>query len=70
MNKIMNSFVVIKRVELGVLFLSLFICIFFWKNDLMRGISIGLVLQSAALYYFDHNGSARGAIYLEFLETI
>jgi len=69
MNKIMNSFVIIKKVELAVLFLSLIICIVFWKNELMRGISIGLFVQSAALYYFDHHASERGAIYLDFLKT-
>ncbi len=70
MNKIMNSFVIIKKVELGLLLLSLIICIVFWKYDLMRGIAIGLIIQSAGLYYFDHHASTRGAVYLEFLKSI
>lgn len=70
MNKIMNSFVIIKKVELGLLLLSLIICIVFWKNDLIKGITIGLIVQSVGLYYFDYNASARGAVYLDFLKSI
>lgn len=70
MNKIMNSFVIIKKVELGMLLISLIICILFWKNDLVQGISIGLMVQSAALYYFDYHASTRGSVYLEFLKSI
>ncbi|MBK7233677.1 MAG: hypothetical protein IPH93_15790 [Saprospiraceae bacterium] len=70
MNKIMNSFVIIKKVELGMLLISLIICILFWKNDLIKGITIGLIVQSVGLYYFDYHASTRGAVYLEFLKSI
>lgn len=70
MERVMNSFGIIKKVEILFFIAGLLMAIFFRHNDLVKGIAIGLMIQGAILYLFDHIAESRGKIYLEFLRSL
>jgi hypothetical protein len=70
MEKVMKNFTLIKRIEICLFLAGLLIAIFFWKNDLVKGIAIGLIIQGVMLYLFDHSAEARGKVYFEFLKSL
>lgn len=70
MEKVMKNFAVIKRVEICFFMAGLLLAAFFWKNDLIKGIAIGLMIQSVVLYLFDYSAAIRGKIYFEFLQSL
>ncbi len=70
MEKVMKNFPVIKMVEIGFIIVGVFLLLFFWKNGLIKGIGIGLIIQGIMLYGFDHFAQSRGKIYFEFLNSL
>ena len=54
MQSVMKSFSIIKMVEIVVFCVGIFMAIFFWSNELVKGIALGLVVQGLLLYLFDH----------------
>lgn len=70
MEKVMKSFTVIKMVEIIFLVVGLVLMMFFWKNDLMKGIALGLMILSAVLYLFDFIAAERGKLYVEILKSL
>jgi hypothetical protein len=69
MEKVMSSFSMIKKVEIVLVLAGLLLFVFFGKNDLVRGIALGLLVQGSLAYLFDHLAEARGKIYVDFLKT-
>lgn len=70
MEKVMVSFDIIKKVELGILILGIVLALVFGKNPLWQGIGIGLVVQGIVLYLFDHFAELRGEEYISFLQSM
>jgi hypothetical protein len=70
MEKVMKSFSVIKKVELGVVVLGIVLAIFFWRNPLVRGIALALIVEGLLLYLFDYLAEARGEVYVAFLRSL
>ncbi|TND01807.1 MAG: hypothetical protein FD123_4183 [Bacteroidetes bacterium] len=70
MEKVMKNFTLIKRIELCFFTAGLLLTIFFGKNDLIKGIAIGLMIQGAILYLFDYSAEVRGKVYFEFLKSL
>jgi hypothetical protein len=70
MEKVMKSFGVIKKVELAIFLIGLALAIVFWRNDLIKGVGIGMVIMGAALYAFDYIAEYRGEPYVEFLKAL
>lgn len=70
MQRVMRNFTVIKKVEICFFIAGLLLAAFFWKNDLVKGIALGLMIQGVILYLFDHFAEARGKVYFEFLESL
>lgn len=70
MEKVMRTFPVVKKVEIGLFIVGVLLLVVFWKNDLAKGIGFGLIIQSVMLYSFDHFAESRGEIYFNFLKSI
>lgn len=70
MERVIKSFAVIKIAEICLFMAGIVVTVFFWKNELVRGIAIGLILEVAVLYLFDTIAEARGKIYVEFLKSL
>lgn len=69
MEKVVKSFNVIKKVEIAIFIIGLALAIIFWRNELIRGIAVGLIIMSISLYTFDHIAESRGEAYIKFLNT-
>lgn len=69
MEKVMNNFQVIKKAEIVLFIIGLFMALLYWKNDLVKGIATGLMIQSLILYCFDYFAAARGEAYIQFLKS-
>lgn len=70
MEKVMKSFTIVKRVEICFFLAGLLLGMFFWRNDLIRGIAIGLMIQGVILYLFDYSAAIRGKTYFDFLQSL
>lgn len=70
MEKVMKTFPIVKKVEIGFIIIGILLLLLFRKNDIIKGIGLGLILQGLMLYSFDHFAESRGKIYLEFLNSI
>lgn len=70
MEKVMSSFSIIKKVEIVLVVAGVLLFFFLGKNDLLRGIGIGLVAMGSLGFLFDHLAEARGKIYLDFLKSL
>lgn len=70
MERVMKNFAVVKKVEICFFIAGVLLALFFWKNNLIKGIAIGLMVQGVILYLFDHNAAIRGKIYTEFLQSL
>ena len=66
----MKSFDIIKKVEIAIFIIGLVLTVLFWRNELMRGVAIGLVIMSISLYTFDYVAESRGKIYIQFLKSM
>jgi hypothetical protein len=69
MEKVLNSFSLIKKIEIGIFILGLILMIIFWKNELIKGIALGLLIQGVILFLFDHFAESRALDYIDFLKS-
>jgi hypothetical protein len=70
MEKVMKIFPIAKMVEIGFIIVGIFLLLFFWNNDIIKSVGIGLILQGIMLYGFDHFAQSRGKLYFEFLNSL
>jgi len=70
MEKVIKSFIIIKKVEIAIFIIGLALAIIFWRNELIRGIAVGLLIMSVSLYTFDHIAESRGEAYVQFLKSL
>lgn len=69
MEKVMTNFKLIKRIEIILLVIGLVLIVVFWKNPLLNGIAIGLMVQASIMFVFDTFAEKRGHNYLKYLQT-
>ena len=69
MNEVMKNFAIYKYIEIILIFVGICLLLFF-KNELLRGIGLGLVIQSAVMLLLDIVAAARGDVYLNFLKNL
>ena len=70
MEKVMKTFPKIKMVEIGFIIVGILLFLILWRNDLIQGIGLGIIIQGIILYGFDHFAESRGKIYFEFLNSL
>lgn len=70
MEKVMTNFKLLKRIEIILLVIGLLLIVVFWKNPLLKGIAIGLMVNASIMFTFDTFAEKRGHNYLEYLLTI
>ncbi len=70
MEKVMNSFIIIKKVEIIIFLVGLILTFLFWRSELIKGVAIGLVIMSISLYIFDSIAESRGERYIHFLKSL
>jgi hypothetical protein len=70
MEKVLKNFNWIIKTEICIIIAGVFLFVSFGKNDLVRGISIGMVSQASILLIFDTIETERAKIYLEFLKSL
>lgn len=70
MEKVMKSFGIIKKVEIAIFIIGLALMIIFWRNELIKGVAVGLIILSVSLYAFDHIAESRGETYIKFLKSL
>jgi len=70
MEKVIKSFNIIKKVEIVIFIIGLALAIIFWRNELIRGVAVGLLIMSVSLYTFDHIAESRGVTYIQFLKSL
>jgi ABC-type uncharacterized transport system permease subunit len=70
MEKVLNNFNVVKKVEISFLLIGSVLVVMFWRNELISGIAIGLVVMGISLYIFDNIAESRGDSYIQFLISL
>lgn len=70
MQKVMRSFGIIKKVEIGLTLVGVLLLLIFWQGDVLKGVGLGLTIIGVVLYLFDHLAEARGVVYLDFLKSL
>ena len=69
MERVQRSFNWILKAEIFMIIAGAVLFISFGKNDLIRGISIGMIAQASVLLIFDTIESQRAKTYLEYLRS-
>ena len=70
MEKVMTSFDIIKKVEIAIFIIGVLLAVILWRNELMRGVAIGLMTMGICLYAFDLIAESRGEPYIQFLKSL
>lgn len=70
MEKVIKSFSILKKVEIALFVIGLIMLALFWQKEMVRGIAVGLLIMSSALYTFDHIAEARGKGYIQYLNKL
>jgi hypothetical protein len=68
--QVMKTFSILMKVELAIGLLGLILAIVWWKNELIKGIAIGLILMGLTLFTFDFIAESRAEKYLIHLKSI
>jgi hypothetical protein len=66
----MQKFVLYRRVEISLLVLGLLFFFYFNPESLIKGLGIGLAIQSALMLFLDYFAKKRGFEYLDFLKNV
>lgn len=71
MQKVVRNFKIIKVVEVSLLLIGIGLVLFATVkgNALLKGIGLGMVIQSAIMFGFDYFADARARVYFEFLQN-
>ncbi len=70
MNIVMKKFILYRRIEILLLVLGLILYFYFNKETMMKGLGIGLFIQSALMLFLDYFAEKRGLEYLEYLKRL
>lgn len=66
---VMNNFTLYKYIEIAQIFAGIGF-LFFLRNDLLKGIGLGLAIQSSIMLLLDIVAAAIGEVYLSFLKEL
>lgn len=69
MKKVMDSFSLYKKIEIALIIIGIAMFVFFKNKELLRGIGLGLLLQSSIMLTLDLFAEARGKKYIEELKS-
>ncbi len=69
MNNVMRNFEIYKYIEIALIITGIFLFTFI-ENDFIRGIGLGLIVQSVFMLILDFIAAARGEEYLQFLRML
>nr|MBK9652849.1 hypothetical protein [Bacteroidota bacterium] len=69
MKKVMDSFSLYKKIEIALIIIGIAMFVFFKNKELLKGIGLGLVLQSIIMLTLDLFAEARGKKYIEELKS-
>jgi hypothetical protein len=69
MNAVMKNFTLYKYIEIALIILG-FGLLVLYKNDLLKGIGLGLVIQSSIMLLLDFIAAARADVYIRFLQNL
>ncbi len=67
---VMKNFNTYKWVEIALLVIGLFMFLYFPKMSLIKGVGLGLFIQSGFMLLLDFFAESRGREYLEFLKSL
>ena len=70
MEKVLKNFDWIIKTEVCFIIIGAALFLLFAKNDLLKGITIGVTAEAAILFIFDSIETERAKIYVEFLKAI
>jgi hypothetical protein len=66
---VMKNFTLYKYIEIALIFTGIGF-LFILRNDLLKGIGLGLGIQSSIMLLLDIVAAARGEVYLSFLKEL
>jgi multidrug transporter EmrE-like cation transporter len=69
MKVVMKNFTLYKYIEMALILAGIGLLVFM-KADLIKGIALGLVIQSSIMLLLDFIAAARGDVYLKFLQSL
>jgi hypothetical protein len=69
MEVVMKNFVIYRWVEIALLSVGFVLFLYFQPNELLKGLGLGLFIQSGFMLLLDFFAERRGKIYLEYLTT-
>ena len=70
MEKVLKNFDWIIKTEVCLIVAGIAFFLIFTKNDLLKGIAIGVIAEAGILLIFDSIETERAKIYLEFLKSL
>jgi hypothetical protein len=69
MEVVMKNFTLYKYIEIALIFSGIGL-LFLFRNDILKGIGLGLAIQSSIMLLLDFIAAARGDVYLSFLKEL
>jgi hypothetical protein len=70
MNVVMKNFVFYRWIQISLLVFGLIFYFYFNKETMIKGLGIGLFIQSALMLFLDYFAEKRGFEYLDFLKNL
>jgi len=70
MNVVMKNFTLYRWVEIVVIISGMIVFLYFQSSTFYKGFGLGLFIQAGFLLLLDYFAKRRGAIYLEYLQTL
>jgi hypothetical protein len=70
MNVVMKNFILYRWIEISLAVLGIFFFFYLNPESLMKGLGIGLAIQSSLMLFLDYFAEKRGFEYLNFLKNI
>jgi len=66
---VMKNFTLYKYIEIALILAGIGL-LFLFRNDIIKGIGLGLAIQSLIMLLLDFIAAARGDVYLRFLQSL
>jgi hypothetical protein len=70
MQVVMKNFIIYRWVEIVLLVAGIIMFLYFQSSTFYKGFGLGLFIQASFLLLLDYFAERRGAIYLEYLQTL
>ncbi len=70
MKVVMKNFIIYRWVEIVILLIGVFLYFYFQPLSILKGIGLGLMMQSGIMLILDYFAESRGKIYIDYLLNI